>query len=181
MQRNSIRPSPLNCDEVDKIWLHVAGQLGFTVSRSDEAYASSDGHGTILIGTAETLDADDCVAQLVFHELCHALVEGEQNLMQVDWGLANTDDRDISREYATLRLQAHFADKFGMRVLFAPTTQWRPYYAELAEDPLQGTDLAAGIVEETLQTALTRRWQPVLESALARTQVALQTKINTPL
>lgn len=173
MQRNSTQPSPLRCDEVDEIWLHVAGQLGFGVSRSDQAYASSDGAGTIFIGTDETLDVDDCVAQLVLHELCHALVQGEGNLTQVDWGLVNTDDRDISREYATLRLQAHFADSYGLRSLFAPTTDWRPYYEALPVDPLQGTDQAAQIVKDTLHAPLTLRWCALINLGLARTIACL--------
>ena len=38
----------------------------------------------------ETLDADDAFAQLVFHELCHAITEGEGAVASPDWGLDNS-------------------------------------------------------------------------------------------
>ena len=48
------------------------GAIGFSIARTREAYATSDGRGTIAIGADDTLDVDDAFAQLVFHELCHA-------------------------------------------------------------------------------------------------------------
>ena len=89
--------------------MDAASGCGFRVERGDAAYASTDGKGTILVGPPETLDADDSLCQLVLHELCHALVQGEQSWTQVDWGLCNTDDRDDVAEAACLRLQAHLA------------------------------------------------------------------------
>lgn len=175
MQRNSLRPSPLCCDAIDKIWLHIARQLGFDVQRTEAAYASSDGRGAILIGAVETLDTDDCVAQLVFHELCHALIQGEGNLNKADWGLENTDIRDISREYAALRLQAYLADLEGLRELMPPTTQWRPYYEELPAHALEGVDEAAALVRIAMSAELFSRWQPSLRTALRQTREQLFT------
>ncbi|NLY95693.1 MAG: YkgJ family cysteine cluster protein, partial [Myxococcales bacterium] len=60
-------------DPLDAIWLAVARAFGLRVERSDEVYASTDGEGTLTLGTRETLDPDDCLAQMIFHELCHAL------------------------------------------------------------------------------------------------------------
>jgi hypothetical protein len=174
MQRNSTQPSPLRCPQIDEIWLHVAGQLGFSIIRSESAYASSDGQGSIIVGTDETLDADDCVAQLVFHELCHALIEGEAKLNAIDWGLENTDDRDISREYAALRLQAHLSDAAGLRALMPPTTQWRPYYESLQSSALDGQDEAALVVQAAIVSRLFSRWQPLLTNALNLTAVCLR-------
>lgn len=175
MQRNSLRPSPLSCDVIDQTWLHIARQLGFEVHRTNAAYASSDGRGAIFIGAGETLDTDDCVAQLVFHELCHALIQGEANLNKVDWGLENTDVRDISREYAALRLQAHLADLEGVRALMPPTTQWRPYYEDLPANALEGVDEAAALVRIAITAELFDRWQPLLKTALRQTREHLFT------
>src|SRR3954468_16094058 len=93
---------PLDEPAIDFIWTGAAAALGFRVIRTAAAYASTDGEGTILIGTPETLDDDDSVAQLVLHELCHALVQGEENLRRADWGLDNTSDADLPRENACL-------------------------------------------------------------------------------
>ncbi|MEP7112338.1 MAG: YkgJ family cysteine cluster protein, partial [Ilumatobacteraceae bacterium] len=47
--------------------------------------------GTLLIGTDETLDADDSLAQMIFHEICHAIVAGPENFGSTDWGLDNNN------------------------------------------------------------------------------------------
>ena len=153
--------------------MHAAGQLGFDVTRTDAAYATFDGLRRIAIGVPETLDADDCVAQLVLHELCHALVEGDAGLTRVDWGLSNFDDTDVSREYAALRLQAHLADAAGLREAMAPTTSWRPYYEALAQDPLTGSDEAARVACAVIETPLYNRWRTTIERALHETRTLL--------
>lgn len=173
MERNSPRPSVLRNPHTDEIWLHIAGQLGFKVIRSASAYAATDGRGTMVIGTDETLDDDDCVAQLVLHELCHALVEGESKLCQIDWGLDNTSETDVAREYAALRLQAYLSDVDGLRTFMPPTTQWRPYYDALPSDALDGDDEAAYVVRGVLRTELSVRWLPHLSDALKRTAAHL--------
>ncbi len=135
----------LNKPEIDRLWIAAAASCGFRVQRSDAAYASTDGEGTILIGSPEALDDDDSLCQLVLHELCHALVQGEASWKQVDWGLCNTDDRDEVAEAACNRLQAHVADRHGLRAPLCPTTPWQVYYRALPGDPLQPT--AAGDTE----------------------------------
>ena len=63
-------------DPVDLIWLRAAADLGLTIQRSAEAYASYDGKGTLTISVADDFDADDSLAQMIFHEICHWLVSG---------------------------------------------------------------------------------------------------------
>src|ERR1043166_3435986 len=87
-------------DPLDRIWLASAARLGLAVVRSSAAYASTDGRGTLHIGTPETLDPDDCLAQIVLHELCHALVQGDDSFAVADWGLDNETERDLEREWA---------------------------------------------------------------------------------
>src|SRR5204863_1241565 len=81
--------SPLATPEIDEIWRRAAARVGFALTRTADAYATSDGQGGIAIGARETLDTDDALAQLVFHELCHAITEGDASLRQPDWGLDN--------------------------------------------------------------------------------------------
>jgi hypothetical protein len=165
---------PLDAPTVDALWIGAAAALGFRVQRSSDAYASTDGAGTILIGTPDTLDDDDCLAQLVFHELCHALVQGEENLARADWGLDNTSDRDLAREHACLRLQAHLADGHALRKTLCPTTVTRTYYAELPAYPLQPRDTAdreaCALAAAGARRAV--RWQPILDEALRATAAA---------
>src|SRR5262249_26770549 len=120
--------SPLAAPEIERIWVEAAAAVGLRVRRTRGAYASSDGKGTIEIGEDDLLDRDDAVAQLVFHELCHALVEGERGLSLPDWGLDNTGSRDIAHEHACLRLQVHLTSPHGLRQLMAPTTEYRTYH-----------------------------------------------------
>ena len=103
-------PSPLARAEIERVWIDAAARLGLSVVRTADAYATSDGRGLIAIGVGPVLDVDDAVAQLVFHELCHAITEGDGALTRPDWGLDNTSPRDVVREHACLRLQAHLAD-----------------------------------------------------------------------
>src|SRR5438477_12249763 len=114
MSTNS-RPSPLAAPVIERIWLRAAARLGFRIQRTTDAYAASDGRGTIAIGVDASLDADDAVAQLIFHELCHAITEAPRGLALPDWGLDNTGAHDVVREHACLRLQAHLADAHGLR------------------------------------------------------------------
>jgi hypothetical protein len=129
-------------DPLDAVWLAVARGVGLRISRSSEVYASTDGAGSLVLGTRETLDADDCLAQMIFHELCHAIVQGHENLTSPDWGLDNESDRDFVREHACLRLQATLAAPYGLRTFFAPTTDFRAYFDALPDDALSGDDPA---------------------------------------
>ncbi len=157
-------------DPLDRVWLGAAERIGFTVKRSAEVYASTDGRRTIVIGTPETLDPDDCLAQMILHEMCHALVEGDAAVEQVDWGLDNTTDRHAPREHACLRLQAALAAPFGLRWVLAPTTDYRAYYDRLPADPLEPRDdptcVAARLGARRSERA---PWAPHLGDALAAT------------
>jgi hypothetical protein len=159
----------LNDSEFERIWIEAAARIGLRVERSGDAYASTDGNGVISIGSDETLDDDDSVAQLVFHELCHALVQGEGNLRVADWGLDNTSDRDLVAEQACLRLQAHLADREALRSLMRPTTVSRAYYIALPAFPLDGGDEACSLAARGAAWAKRAPWSPVLEEALAAT------------
>src|SRR3954469_20903259 len=140
---------------IEELWIAAASRCGFQVIRSSAAYASTDGRGTIQIGERQTLDDDDSVAQLVLHELCHALVQGEARWTSPDWGLDNTTNHDDVREEACLRLQAHFAAKQGLRIEMTPTTEWKGYYRALPEAPLEGEGEACALARAGV--ALARR------------------------
>lgn len=123
-------------DPLDIIWVATAARFGMRVERSDEVYAAWDGRGTMSLSAAAHFDADDSLAQLVFHELCHALCEGPETWGRPDWGLDNFTDRDWIREYGCLRMQAALADAVGLRRFFGATTDFRPYWDALPADPL---------------------------------------------
>src|SRR5712671_4201380 len=101
--------SPLARPNIERIWIAAAQEIGLRVDRTGDAYAASDGAGRLLIATDEHLDVDDAVAQLIFHELCHALCEGPERAALPDWGLDNTgtEPDHLAREHACLRLQVH--------------------------------------------------------------------------
>jgi hypothetical protein len=180
MNRNL--PSPLATPAIDEIWRRAAARIGFDIARTRDAYATSDGRGGIAIGATETLDADDALAQLVFHELCHAITEGETSLNKPDWGLDNVPEH-VVREHACLRLQALLSDRFGLRAVMAPTTPYRDYYAALLSDPLLPVlPPAAGAADDgearaRAMAACARleasAWRVPLEEALAETAAAI--------
>jgi hypothetical protein len=178
-------PSPLATEEIERLWTAAAARLGLRVVRTGDAYATSDGRGTIAIGVGDALDVDDAVAQLVFHELCHALTEGDANLDKPDWGLDNTTARDVVREHACLRLAAHLADAHGLRAFLAPTTEYRAYHDALPADPLcaeeAGDDPAIPIAREAAARAAAAPWAGPLGDALAATAAALARAALHPL
>ncbi len=158
-------------DPLDLIWLECLHTLGFQLERSDEVYASFDGERTLTLSVREHFDADDSLAQLIFHELCHALVAGPRGLKRVDWGLENVDDRDLLQEHACHRLQAALADRHGLRGLFAVTTDHRSYWDTLGLDPLgPGEDQAIPLARDAFERATKGPWAVALRSALERTQ-----------
>lgn len=157
-------------DPVDEVWLRTADRLGMTVARSDEVFASWDGVSELTISTPAGFDPDDCLAQMIFHELCHALVQGPGGRAQRDWGLENIDDRDLVREYACHRLQAALLDPWGLREVLAPTTDHRPYYEALPANPLApGDDPAIALAKAAWPEATTGPWGPVIQDALRAT------------
>lgn len=166
------RPEHEYLDPLDTIWIRAAQRMGIRVVGTSDAYADYDGKGTLAIGTTRNLDPDDCVAQIIFHEICHWLVEGRESVHLVNWGVSNTTLRDLDREYASLRVQAVLADRFGLRRFLANTTDHRAYYDALPEDPLapseDGTPELAAI---GLSRAAQPPWEPALTQALAATAV----------
>ena len=171
--------SPLADPKIERIWTTAAEEIGFRVVRTADAYASSDGAGRILIGSDEHLDDDDAVAQLIFHELCHALCEGPDRERLPDWGLDNTGGapEQVIHEHACLRLQVVLAAPHGLRDLMAPTTEYRAYHDRLPVDPLADGD--AGDPSLPLARIAAARagappWQPALQRALVLTARSLE-------
>lgn len=139
------------------------------IERSAEVNASWNGDGVLTIGTPETLDPDDCLAQMVLHEICHALCEGPESLQKMDWGLDNSDPAKRVHEHACLRLQAALAEQYGMRSFFAATTMFRPYYDKLPANPLAaGDDPAIPLAQIGWERANHGPWAPALHEALGR-------------
>lgn len=149
----------------DAIWLQAIDRLGWRLERSDEVFASWDGDRTLTICTPAGFDPDDCLAQMVLHEICHALTQGPDALARPDWGMENIDDRDLSAEYACHRLQAALTAPYGLRDVLQPTTEHRPYYLGLPTEPLQARDHAAW------RWAHEAPWADVLDDALEQTAV----------
>lgn len=157
-------------DPADLIWLQAAAALDITVVRAADVYASWDGRGTLTLASAEFLDPDDCLAQMIFHELCHLLIAGEAARDQVDWGLDNTSSRDLVHEYATNRLQAALAQAYGLRTFMAVTTVWRAYYDALPPNPLApGEDAAIPLARGGLLRAQAAPYRGILQAALSAT------------
>lgn len=165
----SRKPRHIYIDPLDAIWLTVAARVGFRVERSGEVYASTDGRGVMSIGDAGTLDPDDCLAQMILHELCHSLIEGPQSLSVPDFGLDNEGERDVVREHACLRLQAWLTERHGLRQVLAPTTDFRTYYDDLPSDPFSGEDAAIALARAGAARSEEAPWAPHLTEGLRAT------------
>ncbi|MCP4446740.1 MAG: hypothetical protein GY811_15540 [Myxococcales bacterium] len=163
-------------DPLDTIWIRAMERMGIRVVFSSSAYADYDGKGTLAIGTTRILDSDDCVAQIVLHEICHWLVEGKESAGEVNWGVVNTSLRDLAREYASLRLQAALAAPLGLRRFLANTTDHRAYYDALPEDPFAASDDgSAELAKVALERVTESPWAPALADALSATQTIVAT------
>jgi hypothetical protein len=159
----------------------VIARIGLRVERLPGAYATTDGNGTLFIAPPDELDRDDCLAQMIFHELCHSLVEGPISLHKTDWGLDNETGRDEVREHATLRLQALLLRPLGLGGVLAPTTDFRAYYDALPPDPL-GPVAGAPLPDRSLPLARLAAqrseevpWAPHLGRALEATAALAET------
>jgi hypothetical protein len=158
-------------DPVSLVWIRAAERFGLRVMRTDDAYASYDGNGTLLISKDAHLDADDSLAQMILHELCHAAVGGEGAKEKLDWGLSNEDGRDLVSEQACHRLQAALARRHGLREFFAVTTDHRPYWDALPIDPLApADDPAVALARDALQFARATELARIIDDALAATR-----------
>lgn len=163
-------------DPLSHIWLSAATELGLTIRRSPHGYATTDGKGHLSIAPDGDLDADDCLAQIILHELCHALVQGPDSFTWPDWGLSNDMDEaeqrgDFIREYACLRVQAALLRPHGLRRLLGPTTDFRAYYDALGPDPLTDGpyDPSQGLAREALARAMRPPFRRPLQTALRAT------------
>ena len=158
-------------DPLDAIWIACARDIGLSIARSDDVYASFDGKDTLTLCSEASFDPDDSLAQMIFHELCHGLVAGKKNAAKPDWGLSNTDERDLVLEHACHRVQAALADQYGLRGLFAVTTEWRPYWDALPIDPLRAgeDDPAIARARTAFERALRGPWALAIQTALMRT------------
>lgn len=152
------------------MWLGAARRIGLRVVRTPDAYAATDGRGTLAIGDDATLDADDSLAQMIFHELCHSLVEGEQSFTEPDWGMDNTGPDHDWREHACLRVQWTLTGRYGLRTVFAPTTDFRAFWDRLSGDVLADrTDRSVQAAIAGLRRVDHPPWAPALLEALAAT------------
>jgi hypothetical protein len=157
-------------DPLDLVWLRAAERLGMQIERSASVYASWDGKQTLTLADAADFDPDDSLAQLIFHEICHALVAGPRLRAEPDWGLSNTSDRDLVFEHACHRVQAALARPYGLRDFFAVTTEWRDYWDALPEDPLSHSDdPALPSARRAFMQAEAEPWAGVLAEALEAT------------
>lgn len=157
-------------DPLDELWLATARRLGFEVRRSAEVYAHSDGARVLHLSDPAHFDADDSLAQLILHELCHALIEGPASWHSPDWGLDNVSARDEPREHAALRLQAALLDRVGLRLVLAPTTDFRDYYDRLGPEPLVGDEAAARAAREGWTRSQSAPFDAALSEALEATR-----------
>ncbi len=158
-------------DPLAQIWLSAAQRIGLRIDRTRDAYAATDGRGTLAIATDENLDDDDSLAQMIFHELCHSLVEGEDSFRAADWGMDNTGPDHDWREHACLRVQWVLAGRHGLRGLFAPTTDFRTsFWNQLSKDVLADrADRSTHAAIVAIRRADQPPWAPALSEALAAT------------
>ena len=156
-------------DPLAQVWLGAARRIGLRVVRTPDAYAMTDGKGTLAIATDEGMDADDSLAQMIFHELCHSLVEGEDSFAAPDWGMDNTGPDHDFREHACLRVQWVLTGRHGLRSVFAPTTDFRTsFWDALSGDVLADrTDPSVQLAVAALRRVTQPPWAPALEEALA--------------
>jgi hypothetical protein len=162
---------------VDDLWLEAARTIELPVARGGDAYVHFDGR-TLHIADDEHLDADDSVAQLVLHEICHLLVQGPARRYAPDWGLDNTTNDDEMNERAAVRLQAHLLGAYGLRGHLYPTTVVREFFDSLPANALGRAEEAAGDVSIALARRAAERagrwpFDPTLDEALAATAARL--------
>ncbi|MGE5181583.1 MAG: YkgJ family cysteine cluster protein [Acidobacteriota bacterium] len=158
-------------DPLTQVWVGAARAIGLSVVRTPDAYAATDGRGTLAIGDDAALDRDDSLAQMIFHELCHSLVEGPDSFTAPDWGMDNTGPDHDWREHACLRVQWVLTGRHGLRAVFAPTTDFRASFWEgLSGDVLADrTDRSVQAAIAALRRAEQPPWAPHLADALAAT------------
>ena len=181
--------STLVTSALDAIWIDAAARLGVPVLRGGDAYVHYDGV-QLHICTDEHLDADDTVAQLVLHELCHALVQGPRFGKTRDWGLDNTHNEDVWREIAAVRLQAHLAGAYALRSRLFPTTVVRRFFESLPADAFarndhsdlvssaDGNDHSVPLARAAARRAAKEPWAGILDEALRASAAAVGVELH---
>lgn len=161
-------------DPLELVWLATARRLGITIRRDPAIFSMTDGSGRLWLGPREDLDADDTLAQQVYHELCHWITNGLDTFHERDWGFPVDDVLDL-REFACLRLQAWLAETHGLRAMFGPTGIFRQYYDRLPADPFAPLDdspedaVVVALALEARDRAEGPPWVGPLHQALAAT------------
>ena len=165
-------------DPCEVIWLATARRLGLHIRRSPWVFSATDGSGLLQLSTREDLDADDCLAQMLLHEICHWCTNGEKTFRERDWGF-DLDGPTDPREHAALRLQAWLADQVGLRTWFGPTGIYRQYYDKIPADPLQPMDdsewdeTVTRVAGEAIERIQSPPWHPhVLEAMRATAELS---------
>lgn len=161
-------------DPVEVIWLATATRLGFTIRRNPDIFSMTDGTGLLALGPRDDLDEDDCLTQMLFHEICHWITNGLETFHERDWGFPLWGPLDV-REHASLRLQAWWSARHGLRAQFGPTGLFRQYYDRIPEDvlqPIDDTPWEAAVIASARQAIAQAQgapwWQPI-EEAMAAT------------
>ena len=126
-------------DPLDVVWFATAKRFGLTIRRNRAIFSATDGAGLLELGPRDTLDPDDSAAQMIFHEFCHWITNGEATIRERDWGFPLDAELDW-REHACLRLQAALTDGHDLRQVLAPTSGFRAYYDVIPADPFEGID-----------------------------------------
>ena len=157
-------------DPCELVWLSTAQRLGLHIRRSPLVFSATDGSGRLQLSTRDDLDPDDCLAQMLLHEICHWCTNGLETFEERDWGF-DLDGPTDPREHAALRLQAWLADQVHLREMFGPTGVYRQYYNRIPADPTQPIDNSEweAVVCRGAQAAIERiqsdPWHPhVLEA-----------------
>ncbi len=157
-------------DPLELLWVDVARRCGLSVCRSPEVFAWWNGEGMLALSTQPDMDPDDNVGQMIFHEICHALVAGPDKWTTEDWGLPLMEAGDYVEEHAAIRLQVALATPHGLRGFFGATTVFRLYYDALPEDAMQGPDDGClELAHDALQRATEGPWAAHIQDGLRRT------------
>jgi len=148
-------------DPCELMWLSTAQRLGIHIRRSPLVFSATDGSGRLQLSTRDDLDPDDCLAQMLLHEICHWCTNGVETFEERDWGFALDGPTD-PREHSALRLQAWLADQVGLRDMFGPTGIYRQYYNKIPKDPTEAIDDSdwEHTVCECAKTAIARIQEP---------------------
>jgi hypothetical protein len=161
-------------DPCELVWLATASRVGLHIRRSPLVFSATDGTGRLQLSTRDDLDADDCLAQMLLHEICHWCTNGERTFHERDWGF-DLDGPTDPREHAALRLQAWLADQVGLRTMFGPTGIYRQYYERIPPDPTARIDNSewerhvVAVAAEAIARIQTKPWNPHVLNAMRAT------------